>query len=356
MRTTTLGLLFFAACAPVGGGRVGNGPGSGSDGSGSDVAKCDNQVTISGDYTMDANDNVTISHNGDDLPSGGCYTIDGSLTITGSVDSLSGLGDVREVTDLIIDNTALEKIDTPNMIHVTGSLLVNHNDDLTDLTNLDFTADDMLTSVQITFNDSLTSMNRLNKLVVVDGPVEIGNNGSLTTVDLSAMDRVEGGLSIHDNAELTKLKLTKLSSVTMDLNIANNAALTSFGSLSLLTYVHGNFIIDNDDALVSLSDSMIAPMNSIDGNLVITNNALIGSTETLGQPSTALGMFSHPGHIGGQLTVTGNPDLLYCTAREIGCCVSHGSDVISANKTANDNGCAHSWCYASNGNSCPFQY
>jgi hypothetical protein len=97
-------------------------------------------------------------------------------------------------------------------------------------------------------------------------------------------------------------------------------------------------------------------MNAIDENLQITGNALLGSTDVLGQLPQSLGQFSHPGHIGGQLQITDNPTMLYCAAREIGCCVSHGSDVISGNKTASDAGCAHSWCYAQNGNSCPFQY
>ena len=151
MRTTTLGFLFsITACAPVGGGFGNPGPGSGS-GSGSNTAKCDQMQSVSGNWTMNANNDITSDGN-DSLPSG-CYSIDGSLTLTGSsIDSVSKLGDIREVVDLVIDDTMLEKIDSMSPIHVTGSVTINHNDVLTDLTNLDFQAADTLTGITITYN------------------------------------------------------------------------------------------------------------------------------------------------------------------------------------------------------------
>ncbi len=349
MRTTTLGFLFSiataAACAPVGA----PGPNTRPDGgSGSATAKCDttNIQSVDGDWTMNANDDV-----GQGIPDG-CYTLNGSLTITGAdVDSMSQLGDLRGVTDLTIQGTMLAKIDTPAMIHVTGSVTINQNTALTDLSNIDIKTADVLTGITVTFNDSLTSLGRLNRPSDVTGAVEIGQNNALTTIDLSQITRAEGGLSIHDNAEVTTLKLTALNAVgklngSTDFVVRNNGQLTSLGSLASLQFIHGNLIIDNNDQLATLDDSMVMQGLNIDLNMQITNNALLAS----------LGQLAHSTRIGQQLQVENNGTLLYCNAREIGCCVSHTSDIISGNKTANDNGCPHSWCYASNGNSCPFQY
>jgi hypothetical protein len=317
------------------------GSGSGS-GSGSDTTKCTDVKSVSGDWMVSGNSDISGT-----VPSS-CYTLDGSLTITGpDVDSLSGLGDLRGVGDLVIMDTSLTKIDTPSMIHVTNSITIQSNDELEDLSNIDVKSADVLQSITVTQNGSLTGLNRLNRVQMVGGDVKISNNDSLTTIDLTQLKQAAGNLVIDTNKAVTTLKLGSLNLVGPgNFQISNNTALTSMGSLSALQYVHGTLTIDNNDALATLDDAMTTGLVSIDLDLQITNNALL----------TSLGQLSHSGRIGGQMLIQNNGSMLYCAAREVGCCVSHASDVISGNKTTNDNGCAHSWCYAQNGNACPFQY
>jgi hypothetical protein len=329
---SVLAALPLVACAPIG-------PDPGSDAGTGDTGCTDVQV-IQEDWTMSANDMISGS-----VPST-CYQLAGALTITGgSVDSLGMLGDLRGVVDLTISQTMLPRLDSTSPIHVTGALDVDHNFVLTDLSNIDLEQTDSPTGITIEWNAALTDLSALGKLSIVPGPILIDNNMALTTIDLSSIARAEGGLTIDSNPATKVVKLDGLTSVTHDLMIENNAALTQI-ELGALKFVHGNFILYNDGSLATLDHSVTSPLTTIDANLEIANNAIL----------TSLGELAHTGWIGGQLEIMNNASLLYCQAREVGCCVGHGSDIISGNKTSTDANCPHSWCFAQNNNSCPFQY
>lgn len=341
MRTTTFVLFCsLAACAPVGGGGSTNTRTNPDAGTGSGDATCTTPKTVTADWSISSMSDFS------NVPST-CYQLAGALTIsTSDVTSLSKLGDLREVQDLTIDSTALAHIDTMSAIHVTGNVTITNNTDLTDLSNLHVDTTDTLQDVTVTGNDALTSLGNLNRPGTIEGAVEVGNNGALTTVDFSQVQHFMAGLDIHDNAAATTLRLTNLVDVTGNFTIQNMGALTSLGAMSKLQSVFGSFIIDTNKTVASLADSMVATNMVVAGDMQITNNALL----------TNLGELAHSSRIGGELIVENNAQLTYCSAREIGCCVAHTSDVISGNKTNNDNGCAHSWCYAANNNSCPYQY
>jgi len=347
--TTTTALLasmLFIGCAPIGEpGRARTTDAGSGSGSGSDLT-CDTVAT----ETMDIDFTSTGSAS---IPTG-CWKLDGKLTIGGSVTSLAKLGDLRGVTDLVINASQLTALDTPNPIAVTNSITIENNTKLTDLTNLSVPTDTScsayLASVSVTGNTMLTDLGAVSQIACISGATTIQNNAQLATIDLANATRLEGGLTIESNAMLTSIELPMLTSVTEGITIKGNALLTSLGAWSQLMFVHGSLTIDTNAALTTLEGVMPTTSIMIEGALTITNNAKL----------TEVGEFDH---LTGAETidVSNNASLDYCEAREIGCCVpdSDPQNVataqIAANKTTTCTG-ASSWCYAPDGNKCHNDY
>ncbi|HEX5063566.1 MAG TPA: hypothetical protein VFV99_29515 [Kofleriaceae bacterium] len=327
MRTTIKALLcsvLAAACAPIGerGDGLDNAD-AGVDGAGNGV--CDQYQT----KTMDLTINGSAGFN--NLPQS-CWKLNGKLTLTGpAVTSLAKLGDLREVRDLVIDDTDLTKIDTKSIVEVTGDITVRYNDKLTDIANL--AAKQTAKSILVEYNGELTNLGGLAKAEVVTGGTIIRNNAKLTTVDLGRATRLEGGLLVADNNLVTKLDAHSLQSVG-DFTFRNNAALADLGSLSALRFVHGTFTLDNNDNLVSLANSITSGMGTIDINVIISNNAKLSE----------LGGLARTQYIGGSVQATSNSALTFCEVREIDCCVNSGQVLASGNQTTTCNQTGYSWC------------
>lgn len=343
MRTSTttatamLCSLVAIGCAPIGQ------PHHGDDEPGPDAgtasSTCNDIVTKTMDLTVSGS---TSSYN--NLPTS-CWKLNGKLTVSGSVDSLAKLGDLRGVQDLVIDGAPLARIDTKMPLEVTRSIDIHNTTALTGLANLavpnDATCLSYLASVSITGNSALTSLGGLSQLRCVSGPVAIQNNVKLTAIDLAQAKRFEGGLLVQDNTAATQLSLTALESVTGDLTIRHNAALTSIGMMPSLKYLHGSLVVDDNDALTALPSSMGSAPPVIEGSLTITGNARL----------TDVGQFSHFSGVDVTITVSNNSQLDFCPAREVGCCVPHnGTALIQNNKNTTCG--THSWCYEAQGNAC----
>jgi hypothetical protein len=346
MRTTTSSALFATllavGCAPIGEGanratRVDAG------GSGSADLSCDDIVTKTMD--LDFSTSTTLST----LPTG-CWKLDGKLTIDSSVTTLASLGDLRGVSQLVMTGSQLTSLDTPSPLAVSDSIDIENNAKLTDLNNLSVSTDDScgayVSTVTVTGNSELTGLGGLNQLRCVSGAATFQNNIAMTTLDLSYAKRLEGGLTIQDNTALTSLKLNQLTSVTEGITIKNNAALTSLGSWAQLQFVHGSLMIDTNAAITTLEGTLPTASIMIEGALTITNNAKL----------TEVGEFDH---LAGAetISVSTNAALDYCEAREIGCCVPHGTEtaLIQGNKNTQCNG-PSSWCFQPNGNQCDGNY
>jgi hypothetical protein len=215
--------------------------------------------------------------------------------------------------------------------------MIHHNAQLTDLGNVQPHGD--LATLDVEYNDSLTTLGGLSELTRVTGATTIADNGKLATLDLSRATRLEGGLAITDNAALTTVKLDQLSSVG-NLTLRHNAALASISSLASLQYVHGTLTVDDNDNLAGL-DAMSGVMTSIDGSIVVTGNAKLSS----------LGQLTHVGVVGGSVSVTSNTNLDYCQPQPFTCCMQiTGTLQISGNRSTSCQ--QHSWCWS---NGCPYQ-
>ncbi|MGE0551414.1 MAG: hypothetical protein AB7O24_13700 [Kofleriaceae bacterium] len=284
-----------------------------------------------------------------DLVPKGCWELRGKLTIDGdSVTSLDRLDRLVAVDDLEIKNTGLVSIDTAHPIKVWGSLTMQNNEQLEDVSNLDVLSNELANNIKlsitgnaeltdldfldsiervdqdltITDNPKLTSA-ALRSLVKVGGQIRISDNASLKEVELSSLDSIRGGLEIVNNAKLTTVRGMPLRELYGTMSIRNNAALATLGEMSKLSRLDGSVIVDNNDALTAISMFPV-DMSWITGSLTITNNAKLTSLGTLAQSLRAIG-------ISGSLIITHNPQLSSCVAKEVDVCVSTGTVTINNN-------------------------
>ncbi|HEY1551788.1 MAG TPA: hypothetical protein VGG28_28365 [Kofleriaceae bacterium] len=368
MRTTTLSAVLASmlaiGCVPIGStnedrNRVDAG-GSGSSDAADPDCDTSNIAVQSGDFNFTSDASLTA------LPKS-CWQLAGKLTIDGSITSLAKLGDLRSVGDLVITDSGLTTINTPNPLAVTGSIDIETNSKLSDLSNLSLstgatggsasTCTSFLTAVTLKGNTALTSMGGMNQLGCVIGLTDIESNTKLNDIDLSNAIRLEGGLTITGNTAATTLELGSLTSVTGAMVISGNTALTNLGQWSSLQFMHGPLTIDGNSALSTLAGVMNGAANGtvgtgimIEGELSITNNAKL----------TELGEFQYLSWAQ-QINIANNAQLDYCEAREVGCCVIDSSPsnvnmaAITANKDTTCNG-ASSWCFGGNNNRCHNDY
>ncbi|HUS33244.1 MAG TPA: hypothetical protein VMZ53_32300 [Kofleriaceae bacterium] len=319
MRTTNLALvsLLSACVAPIGDRDHDNfGPDAGVDGS-SATGACDDLKIV----TM----NLTVSgaSNFNNLPTT-CWKLNGKLVITGpAITSVAKLGDLREVTDLEINDADIAKFDTKAAVDVSGDIYIHNNDKLTDIANI--VAKSTVKSIRVEYNPLLPNLGGLNRASIVSGATSITNNLKLTAVDFTSMQRLEGGVTISDNTVLTSIQLSSLQSVG-NVSISRNPALTTLSNMSSMTNVHGAFSIDDNDALVSLGQ--FGSSITVDTNVTIANNAKLTDT----------GAIDHATRIFGTVAINNNAQLDVSKAHDIGCCVATGAFTATGNKTNQCNG------------------
>ena len=320
MRTTTLALLCFAGCAQIGerGGDDDSGPDSGVDGS-TAPATCEQMDQ----RTMDLTVSSEGSFNG--LPSG-CWRLVGRLTVnSSSVTSLTKLGDLREVKSLVIEGTALPKIDSKSPIEVVEAISIRNNSTLTDVANI--VPRSTVQSIVIENNSALVALGGVEKAQVVAAETRIVNNANLTTLNLGAATRLEGGLVVQDNPKITTIDLHSLDSVGA-MTIRHNIALTTL--TSSVKYVHGTLAIENNTALRSLG-TFGQDVNINPGGLSIVGNTQLQD----------VGQLARAAYVLAGVVISGNGQLPTTKAHDIGCCVDIGGFAVSG---TNGSCQGNHWC------------
>ena len=267
----------------------------------------------------------------------GCYSVQ-TLEIEGpAITSLAQLGQLAWAGDVVIENTALTKFDSPIPLVITGSLTIRDNTKLADVASLDPTGE--LTKIDVENNPAL-GMVMLPDVTRVTGPTTVRGNDQLVHFELPAATRLEGGLELDDNPMLMKLDLSSVYSVTDHFTVRGNPMLATLGSLGALQFVHGLMTIDGNNML-DLGDSMTGSIESVDMGVLIQNNGKL----------SALGNLSHATSLG-PIEILSNHSLSFCAAQDVPCCVPHsGTPIISDNQ---DSSCgASAWC-GSSGQTCPY--
>jgi hypothetical protein len=140
----------------------------------------------------------------------------------------------------------------------------------------------------------------LPDLVAVSGYLMIRNNPSLASLDLPSLDTVGGVLWLSDNAALRNLGLNALAGVGGSLYLHGNTDLTSL-EMGNLASVDGGLTISRNDGLKNLEAGRLA---AVEGDLSIHNNAALASLDGLRSLSV----------VGGDLHVHDNPTLPGCEA------------------------------------------
>lgn len=323
MRTTMLVLVCsFAGCAPVGntGGGDSDGPDAGVDGNAAS-APCTDIEVVTKDLSIASAAGFT------NLPNT-CWKLDGKLTLSGDgITSVAKLGDLRGVTDLELNDTALTTFDSKATIEVSGELWLRYNDKLTDIGKL--TPKATVEAITVEHNLVLTNLGGIAKATIVAGATTILDNPKLTAINLGAAQRLEGGLTVRDNGAATALDLKTLQSAGA-ISIANNAALSSIAASALLSNIHGTLTIDNNDALVSLGSFGSAV--TIDTNVVVTGNARL----------TDIGQLARANRVFGIVQISSNTVLDPTRAHDVGCCVATAGFTASNNKSTQCTG--DHWC------------
>jgi hypothetical protein len=303
MRTPLLLALTLSACvSPIGerehedfGADAGVGRGS--------ATGCDDLQIV----TMNLTVSGTSAFTG--LPTS-CWKLNGKLVVTGpAVTSLAKLGDLREVTDLELDDSELTKLDMSHPLDVSGDIYIHNNDKLTDLSGV--AAKSTVKSIRVEYNPLLTNLGGLKSATIVAGATTIANNSKLSTIDLPSAQRLEGGLTISDNGSLTSIGIPALQS-TGAITIARNPQLTAINASSALTQVHSTFTLDDNDGLTTLGQ--FGTGTTFSSGVSITGNLKLSS----------LGALSHTQSVLGIISINNNSALDFTYAHEVACCVTSG--------------------------------
>lgn len=319
MRTPLLLVMTLGACVSPIGEREHEDFGADA-GAGSAVTGCDDLKIV----TMNLTVSGTSAFTG--LPTT-CWKLNGKLVVTGpAVTSLAKLGDLREVTDLEINDSELTKLDMMRTLDVSGDIYIHHNDKLTDIAGL--APKSTVKSIRVEYNPLLTSLGGLKAATIVSGVTSITNNIKLSAVDLSGAQRLEGGLTVSDNGALASINLTALQS-TGAITIARNPALTSITG-SALSQVHSTFTLDDNDALTTLGQ--FGTGITFSSGVSVTGNAKLSSLGALSHAQTVLGIIS----------INNNSVLDLTYAHEVGCCVTSGGFTAQNNMYQDCQG-GH-WC------------
>ena len=159
-----------------------------------------------------------------DMP---CLTSVGGRLIV-STPSLTSI-DMSSLTDVggelrVMSNHTLTSIDVSSLSTVDGGLWVGQN---TTLTTIDLSSLTNVEGLNVTSNDFLTSFNA-SGLADAGNHLIIGNNAALTGIEMSNLTYVSGYLlEISTNNSLTSLDgLSNTVSVDGDLNISHNDCLS----------------------------------------------------------------------------------------------------------------------------------
>ncbi|OLY79521.1 Protein ecm33 [Smittium mucronatum] len=144
-----------------------------------------------------------------------------------------------------------------------------------------------LVSAQCTKDINLMSqadVDSISNCTVIIGNVAIPSS-SLTTIDLSNIERINGAFHVSGNDDLTSLKLDGLISMTGDFFMINNDALVEFSAKSLLVANNINITLNTNLAKLDLSslsqvfdfEISLKSLKSIEGGLLIGENQNLSS-------------------------------------------------------------------------------
>lgn len=209
----------------------------------------------------------------------------------------------------------------------------------------------------IIMGNNITNLNGLNAIQVVNGAVEIRSNPLLISTAGFAPTFAGSDLIIRDNAILQNINsLINLDTILGEFTIRTNPSLTNISGLNALTTVGSAAIIRDNATLTNLNGlnnlrttgdvleivenplltdvSALSSLDSItgglEGALVIDANDILANLNGLGNNNTK---------IKGDLIITNNPLLTYCSVLSICNYLNNPPAGATTTISLNDVGC-----------------
>ena len=189
----------------------------------------DSLINIDGLKNLSLVENINIEYNPSLVNIGGLRSLpsvyNGSLTLTYnlSLEDLKGLSHVEFIKDLFIIDSPINNLEGLNKLNTANYIYIHANSNLTNLRALSNLIE--VNSLHIAFNDSLKSLEGLNKLSAIgDGGFWLRGNNSLISINgLEKLLQNEGNLSIFENYKLENLDgISNLNFVGGNLTVALN--------------------------------------------------------------------------------------------------------------------------------------
>lgn len=163
------------------------------------------------------------------------YCIEGDLVVTGRTQS-----DLKRLEGLV---------------EVTGSLLVQNNPGLVELSSLPALRR-IGGSLAIAHNEALTAVRGLPALEELSGELYVGDNPRLAAFTLGSEPLAIGAVFFALNQSLTELSLPEISEVEDDLRVMSNEHLQRL-ALPALRAVGGDFMLDDNPWLETVDGSAL---------------------------------------------------------------------------------------------------
>jgi hypothetical protein len=225
----------------------------------------------------------------------------------GQLRSLSGLDQVKVIDYLDVDNNPmLEDLNGLERTDVIGRVNINRNASLVDMSGLRSLREVGQGGLTIGANDILDSLDDLETLERIQGPLRIEKNGSLR--DLATYRRLEsvGDLVIAGNRGLPELKIN-VAAVQRNIHIIDNSELLKFSAFSDLQTVGGDLTIERNTVL-GVTNGFTAKFRTVGGTLSIDGNPTLTDIYEL-----AVNLYA----VGGSVIATNNVSLSRCRAEDL---------------------------------------
>jgi hypothetical protein len=281
-----------------------------------DLNALSNLSSVTGNFTLDSNQNLTsitglqnltsvtgrliISAN-NSLPSfDGFQSLQttGSLEIIGNdaIQNLSGFESLTTITNYsggtikglsISFNDNLMNINALSNLTSVGDISIFLNDRLTTLNGLEGITTINVGDVYIAANPQLNSINGLSNLTSIIDNLTIQDCDSLTSINsLSNLNSIGGDLTIRGNTNLnTLVGLEGITSINTSLDIFDNENLTSLLGLNNLTSVGDEILMSGNNSLITLMG--LESLNTVNDKIYIFDNENLESLNGLGNLLTA---------------------------------------------------------------------
>ena len=208
-------------------------------------------------------DNFVTTHS-----SSGCDTIDGDLTIAGTITDLSGLSFLTYITGNVSISgvTGLASFaGLENLQEIGNRVIIENCPSITNIT---------LTGLQL--------IDDLNPGSGFDA-IQINNNLSLTSINTPSLTQVNGSIQVFDNSLLTDISgLNNIQVLNGFLGIINNANLVecciAFPFINNEKFINGSILIWNNNtncnSVIEIINYCSAIDNDGDGILNASDNCL----------------------------------------------------------------------------------